>query len=69
MYKCKVPVRSSFFEPVELGFGHVGTSVLRICVRNLFSFVNIFCLQVVHSGDCGLLWLSMLWGQKVTSII
>lgn len=29
----------------------------------------MFGLQVVHSGDRGLSWLSILWGQKVTCII
>lgn len=59
MQKRKVHMRSSLCEPVEFGFELVGP----------FLFVNMFGLQVVHSGDCGLSWLSILWGQKVTSII
>lgn len=61
---------SSLFEQVELVFGLVDTFVVRMSAHKLrFLFVNMFGLQVVHSGDCGLLWLSILWGQKVASII
>lgn len=70
MQKRKVHMRSSLCEPVEFGFELVGPFVVRISEHKLrFLFVNMFGLQVVHSGDCGLSWLSILWGQKVTSII
>lgn len=49
----------------------VDTFVVRISVHKLrlLLFVNRFGLQVVHSGDCSLLWFSILWGQKVACII
>lgn len=51
-----------------VGFVLADTFVVTVSVHKLL-FVNIFGLQVVHSGGCGLLWLSILWGQKVASII
>lgn len=45
------------------------TFVGRIPEQLRFVFGNVFGVQVVHSGECGLWWLSVLWGQKVPSII
>lgn len=61
---------SSSFWAGTVRFGLVDASVVRISGHKLrFLFVNMFDLQVVHSGGCGLLWLSILRGQKVASII
>lgn len=58
MHKCKVHVRRSLFEPVNLGFGYVGTSVVRTSVQ-----VDIFV--------CEYIWLTggTQWGPWLIMVV
>ena len=54
----------------SLWVGFVLVDTLRMSVHKWkFLFVNKFGLQVARCRSCGLWWLSILWGQKVASII